>query len=122
LRGSTMEEKIVSEEKVVGRRSELGGTIKELIKGEKLHLLIGYLEPGEQMRLHYHTIPEEVYYTLKGSGEMILGERRLKLRPGVAVYIPPGTFHAPINTGKGPLVIGFFHAPPETGEYIVEKK
>jgi putative monooxygenase len=117
-----MEKKIVSEEEITGHRSKLGGTIKELIRGEKLHLLIGYLEPGEQMKLHYHTVPEEVYYTLKGNGEMILGEERLRLRPGVAVYIPPGTLHAPMNTGTEPLVIGFFHAPPETGEYIVEKQ
>jgi oxalate decarboxylase/phosphoglucose isomerase-like protein (cupin superfamily) len=117
-----MGERIVDERTVAGNKSKLGGTIKELIRGEKLHLLIGHLELGERMKLHYHTVPEEVYYVLKGSGEMILGEKRLKLKPGLAIYIPPGMYHAPINTGKEPLIIAFFHAPPETGEYIVEKK
>lgn len=110
--------KVVREAEVPLRRSDYGGSLKELVKEKQLHFLIGYFKPGESMRPHIHTLPEEIYYVLDGEGEMVLGEDRIKISKGMAVFIPPNVAHAPSNTGRKDLVIAFIHAPPETGEYM----
>ena len=33
---------------------------------------------------------EEIYFIVKGSGEMCLGDERMAIRTGQTVYIPPG--------------------------------
>lgn len=110
--------RVVREAEVKPERSRYGGTLKELIREGNLHLLIGFFKPGESMKPHIHTVPEEIYYVLKGRGEMILGEERIPIEEGMAIYIPPNTKHAPFNTGEETLVIAFIHSPPETGEYM----
>ena len=113
-----MEGKIILESEVALKKSAYGGTLRELVKEKYLHFLIGYFEPGEGMKAHIHTVPEEIYYVLKGQGEMILGKEKIKIKAGMAIFIPPNVAHAPLNTGKKPLVIAFIHSPPETGEYM----
>lgn len=61
---------------------------------------------------HFHTrlMTAEVYYTLSGSGCMLLENkegdwRALPLTPGQAVYVPRGYAHRTINTGDRPLII-----------------
>ena len=63
---------------------------------------------------HFHTIREtaEVYYTLSGSGYMMIenpeGEwGAFELVPGKMVYVPPCFAHRSINTGCVPLVTFF---------------
>jgi len=117
-----MKGKIVYEDEVPKIPSKYGGALKELIREKNLHLLIGYFEPGESMKAHIHTIPEEIYYVLEGEGEMVLGDKTVPIKAGMAIYIPPNIIHAPKNTGKKPLVIAFIHSPPETGEYMQVKE
>jgi mannose-6-phosphate isomerase-like protein (cupin superfamily) len=113
-----MEGKIVREEEVKMTKSDLGGSLRQLVKEKYVHFLIGYFNPGESMKAHIHTVPEEIYYVLQGRGEMTLGKEKVKIERGMAIYIPPNVPHGPKNTGKEPLVIAFIHSPPETGEYI----
>ncbi|MEM2875379.1 MAG: cupin domain-containing protein [Candidatus Bathyarchaeia archaeon] len=113
-----MKEKVVHEDNVPKTPSKYGGSLKELVKERYLHLLIGYFEPGESMKAHVHTVPEEIYYVLSGKGEMVLGDRTIPIEAGMAIYIPPNVVHAPRNTGTEKLVIAFIHSPPETGEYM----
>ena len=63
---------------------------------------------------HFHTILDtgEVYYTLRGTGYMLLespeGDVRLEaLQPGVALYVPRRYAHRTVNTGDTPLVTFF---------------
>lgn len=60
---------------------------------------------------HFHTnlMTAEVYYTLSGTGGMLLENldsdwQLLDMNPGQAVYVPRGYAHRTINTGKTPLV------------------
>ena len=63
---------------------------------------------------HFHTrlMTSEVYYTLSGSGCMLLENmegdwKALPMEPGRAVYVPRGYAHRTINTGEVPLVVLF---------------
>src|SRR5437016_13696043 len=51
------------------------------------------LEPdGGQVPWHNQE-QEEIYFIVEGTGEMCLGEERIEVRTGQAVYIPPTVFH-----------------------------
>ena len=54
---------------------------------------------------------EEVYFVLKGTGEMCLGQERQTLTAGQAVYIPSGVFHQLTNTGDAPLEFIYCYGP-----------
>lgn len=54
---------------------------------------------------------EEVYFIVKGKGEMCLGEERRELFTGQAVYIPSGVYHQLTNIGKEPLIMIYCYGP-----------
>ena len=61
------------------------------------------LEPnGGQVPWHNQE-QEEIYFIIEGSGEMCLGEERIAVGTGQAVYIPPTIFHQLTNTGPTPM-------------------
>ena len=74
---------------------------------------IGYvtLEPeGGQVPWHNQE-QEEVYFIADGTGEMCLGEERIEVRGGQAVYIPSRVFHQLTNTGTTPLHMIYCYGP-----------
>ena len=69
------------------------------------------LEPnGGQVPWHNQE-QEEVYVVLEGTGEMCLGEERLLLQAGQAVYIPPGVFHQMTNLADTPMKMLYCYGP-----------
>jgi mannose-6-phosphate isomerase-like protein (cupin superfamily) len=74
---------------------------------------MGYvtLEPrGGQVPWHNQE-QEEVYFIVRGTGEMCLGAERCVLTTGQAAYIPPGVFHQLTNVGDEPLVMIYCYGP-----------
>jgi mannose-6-phosphate isomerase-like protein (cupin superfamily) len=89
-----------------------GSTIRELHHTDVQSLAEATLEPGQATERHHHGVSEEIYFVLKGQGEMELdGETRF-LRPGDAVLIPPGAWHTLENNGTSELRILCCCAPP----------
>jgi mannose-6-phosphate isomerase-like protein (cupin superfamily) len=65
------------------------------------------LEPGEAPPPHVHKDTEQVFYVLRGAGELRIGsaeDRRFPVSPGDLVRIPPGTIHRVRCEGAEPLV------------------
>ena len=58
-----------------------------------------HIERGEALSLQYHRVKDETLYVLSGVLQLELGEsdagpfRKLELRPGEAIHLPPGTRH-----------------------------
>ncbi len=74
---------------------------------------MGYvtLEPnGGQVPWHSQD-QEEVYFVLKGAGEMCLGKERASVSAGQAVFIPSGVFHQLTNTSTEPMTMLYCYAP-----------
>ena len=74
---------------------------------------MGYvtLEPrGGQVPWHNQD-QEEVYFILKGRGEMCLGDERREMTAGQAVYIPSGVFHQLTNIGDTVLEFIYCYGP-----------
>ncbi|MFQ6075426.1 MAG: cupin domain-containing protein [Candidatus Bathyarchaeia archaeon] len=99
-------------------RRVLGGPIKVIFTPEtagtkNLRFAVGYFGPGEGLNPHLHPESEEVYYVIRGRGRVYIGEgqREIPIEPEMALYIPPGTVHRVVNTGKERLLVAFFVSP-----------
>ena len=68
------------------------------------------IDPKGSVPLHDHE-QEEVYYILKGKGEMIVEGETQVLEAVSAVYIPPNTSHTLKNIGAEELHMLFVYAP-----------
>ena len=69
------------------------------------------LEPnGGQVPWHNQE-QEEIYFVIEGEGEMCLGEERIPLTTGQAVYIPSLVFHQLTNVGSTPLRMMYCYGP-----------
>ena len=67
----------------------------------KIHysLAVAWLAPGARSRAH-RLKTAEVYYLVRGTGLMHIGEEAAEVTAGDAVYIPPGSVQWLENTGK----------------------
>jgi mannose-6-phosphate isomerase-like protein (cupin superfamily) len=61
--------------------------------------------------IHQHQWDEEMFWVHKGRGTFILADRRLSVRPGSLVYIPPGTWHGFENEGEETLLVWVISPP-----------
>lgn len=103
--------------KIPGRAYPAGRLTQNVIGGmspiQASNFSLGYvtLEPnGGQVPWHNQE-QEEIYFILEGSGEMCLGEERVLLDAGQAVYIPPRVFHQLTNLGATPLRMIYCYGP-----------
>lgn len=108
--------KIASLGRVEAFRTKDGSTIRELHHTAVQSLAEATLEPDEATERHYHRRSEEVYFVVKGSGELEVDGETRTVRPGDAVLIPPGAWHTLVNTGSSELRILCCCAPPYAHE------
>lgn len=62
------------------------------------------LLPGRSTEEHYHPEAEEIYYILKGEGQMIIDGEKCNVKRHDGIAIPPGAKHKIINTGDEDLI------------------
>ena len=93
-----------------------GSTIRELHHTAAQSLAEATLEPDQATERHYHRLSEEIYFVLKGSGEMEVDEKKERVRPGDAILIPAGAWHTLVNDGTSELRILCCCVPPYSDE------
>ena len=89
-----------------------GSEIRELHHTEAQSLAEASLEPDQATQRHYHRRSEEIYFVLKGSGDMEVDGEHKRIAVGDAVLIPPGAWHTLHNNGTSELRILCCCAPP----------
>jgi mannose-6-phosphate isomerase-like protein (cupin superfamily) len=77
------------------------------------------LRPEAATDAHYHAVTEEIYYVLRGTGRMRIGDEARDVGPGDGVAIPPGAPHRIENTGGEDLVFLCCCAPAYSDEDTV---
>ena len=102
---------------IEGRRYPARRRTQNLVGGaspiQATHFSMGLvtLDPdGGQVPWHNQE-QEEVYFIIEGTGEMCLGEERLVLTTGQAVYIPPRVYHQLTNIGTTPMKMLYCYGP-----------
>jgi putative monooxygenase len=82
-------------------------------------LIVSTLSPlGGCTDFHAHTEAGELMIFMSGIGKAWLAGVEYPLKPGVALYAPPGVVHRTMNTGFEPLTIACVFVPPITTGYI----
>lgn len=61
------------------------------------------LPPGKTVPPHHHEVLEEIYYILRGSGMMTVGEETENVGSGDAIFIPKNQVHSLTNTGEADM-------------------
>jgi mannose-6-phosphate isomerase-like protein (cupin superfamily) len=93
-----------------------GSTIRELHHTDVQSLAEATLEPDQATERHHHRLSEEIYFVLKGSGDMEIDGEHKRIAVGDAVLIPPGAWHTLHNNGTSELRILCCCAPPYADE------
>jgi mannose-6-phosphate isomerase-like protein (cupin superfamily) len=93
-----------------------GSTIRELLAHRNSSirnqsLAEAVLAPGQSTEAHYHPKAEEIYYLLKGQGQMTIAGESRNVGAGDAIAIPPASPHTILNTGSEDLVFLCMCAP-----------
>ncbi len=104
--------RIASIDRLEGFVTKDGSTIRELHHTGAQSLAEATLEPGQATERHHHRVSEEIYLVTKGSGSLEVDGETRRVRPGDAILIPPGSWHALENDGTSELRILCCCAPP----------
>lgn len=76
------------------------------------------IEPGSSIGLEIHPDTDQLLKIESGMGQVFMGKARENLnfrqniREGFAIFVPAGTWHNVVNTGKSPLKLYSVYAPP----------
>ena len=75
-------------------------------EAETSEVFIVVLEPGEAPPLHIHHDMEQIFYMLRGTGVLRIGEdgsQQFRVKPGDVMRIPLNTFHSVLCDGQEPI-------------------
>ena len=79
---------------------------------ERISMGVSVFEPGARPVGHVHEGEEETVYCVSGRGRLVSESGTAELQAGVAVHIPPGTFHATECDPPEPLELLCIFTPP----------
>jgi mannose-6-phosphate isomerase-like protein (cupin superfamily) len=70
------------------------GNVKRVITGGAGGVANVHIVSVTKGTTHFHAGYDEVYYVLRGTGQILLGDKPHALRPGAVVVIPAGLSHS----------------------------
>jgi len=84
-------------------------------------VLVRFAE-GAEVKPHFHKTHDEIVYVIKGSGQMLVNNKWIDVKPGTVHFNPMNKVHATRNTGKDPLVVLSIFTPSmkEPDRHFVE--
>lgn len=88
--------------------------VDDTVGAEHIDLHLNILEPGseEDSPYHIHERVENVYYVLKGTLGLRLGDEEVHVEAGNALFIPPQLPHSVWNAGDTEAHLLEIYAPP----------
>jgi len=92
-----------------------GGAVAQMILDRRTLTEIGFLacatlEIGKEIESHMDPM-EEIYYVMRGEGQMTVGGDSQHVVAGDAIWIPAGSSHSLLNTGPEALFILVIASP-----------
>ncbi len=96
-----------------GFRRKVFRLVDQELVGSK-HIVAGLtiFEPGESSSRHNHPGSEEVDIMVRGTGDVVVGDKRIPFNDGDWIFIPEGVFHQHVNNGNEPLWLIWMYTPP----------
>jgi len=77
---------------------------------------------GAELGPHYHESHDEVEFVIRGTGQLLVNDKWVDIKPGSIHFNPMRKVHAARNTGNEPLIvlIAFTPAMKVTDRYFLE--
>ncbi|MGO9371164.1 MAG: cupin domain-containing protein [Syntrophobacteraceae bacterium] len=73
-------------------------------------VIVRFTEEAE-IKPHFHKTHDETVHVIKGSGQMLVNDKWIDVKPGMVHFNPMNRVHSTRNTGKEPLVIFSIFTP-----------
>ncbi len=71
--------------------------------GVSFTMVVEIFEPGGKTPPNSHTVAEEAFFVIAGTGRAIVGSDSRDIGPGDVLVLRPGTEHVVVNTGTTKL-------------------
>jgi len=94
------------------------GTIKwlcnsKIVPGAKQTFGYVTIYPGRRNGEHLHPNCEEIIFVSQGECDHYIGDKVTKLKEGDMLFVPEGSYHYAVNTGKEDLILVISYSNPD---------
>lgn len=79
------------------------------------------LKPGEDIGLEVHKKIDQLLIFVQGTGEANIGGQKFPIKAGTLAFVPAGTPHNFVNTGKTDLKLFTTYSPPNHAAGVLQK-
>lgn len=107
-----METKIPSQVAIVAVTRSNDAFRREVVTGDHLQVVLMTIPPGGEIGEEVHPDTDQALLFVDGEGEARLDGATSALRANDLVFVRAGTRHNFVNTGREPLRLITFYAPP----------
>lgn len=87
-----------------------------LLREPHLSVIAERVPAGAAETAHTHAQAHQFFYILEGEATMELGERRVLLREGQGLHVPPGQPHRFVNASSSEVRFLVVSSPPSHGD------
>lgn len=108
---------MINEKEVPYRFNGISGP-KYLLRGPQVDIGMVIIMPGEDFNTHFHVEVEEDFFTLEGSVEIYIEEKKIVLNEGDLIRVPPKSKHYLRNVGDKPWKAVFVKSPYDPKDKI----
>jgi mannose-6-phosphate isomerase-like protein (cupin superfamily) len=75
-----------------------------IAQDDTISLLVLRATEGVVIKSHFHKTHDETVYVIKGTGQMLINDKWVELKPGSLHFNPMGKVHSTKITGNEPLI------------------
>ncbi len=86
---------------------------RDSVGAEKFELFLTEIHPGGEAKEDVHPASEQAIFMISGTGEAIVGGKKLVVNPSECLYIPPGAKHSMRPIGGQTLRFLVVTSPPD---------
>jgi mannose-6-phosphate isomerase-like protein (cupin superfamily) len=89
---------------------------------DTISFFVARIVEGAEVKPHYHKTHNETVYVFRGSGQMLINDKWVDVKPGTIHFNPMNKVHATRNAGKEELVIFSIFTPSmkEPDRYFIK--
>jgi mannose-6-phosphate isomerase-like protein (cupin superfamily) len=116
---------LIVDEKNLIEIPDICGKVIELFNKENsacknMSIATVFIDPGKESKKHFHKVMEEIYYIIKGEGEISIDNNKFLINEGYSVLLSPMSIHQIKNIGESVLKFISIDSPPfyETDVYF----
>ncbi len=94
----------------------------KLVDDDGISILVSCMLEGAELKHHFHKTHAETEVFIRGTGQLLVGDRWVEVKAGSLHYNPANAIHAIRNTGAEPLVVLVVFTPgmKETDRHFTE--